>query len=119
MVVWDGVPTKFETPENHKNKKGCFTTKHHGTSFNRLEGVDLEGRPVFLICLAASTSPRATDEAMCYFLLELEENAGLDGGLKAMLVGAPGYCMVHYFDNGFRYTIIYFFNVILIILNSG
>ena len=102
VVVWDSWPVQVEKPSNHKNQRGTWSTKHHGNSFSRLEGSDLEGRPAFTLNLSASTSPRATDEAMSFFTLHLEAQAGLAGGFTDMLVGLPGYTMVHLFDNGFR-----------------
>ena len=105
VVVWDGWPVTIQKSENHFIQKGTYTPKHHGNSFNRIEAVDLEGRPVFAMLLAASTSPRATDEAICYFHLDMEARTGMQGGLTAMLVGLPGYPLVHLFDLGFRYTI--------------
>ena len=102
LFGWDSWPVQIEKPENHRNQRATWSTKHHGNSLSRMEAVDMEGRPVFTLCLNASTSPRAVDEAMCYFTLELEANAGLVGGLTSMLVGLPDFCMVHLFDNGFR-----------------
>ena len=67
-----------------------------------MEGCDLEGKPVFTLNLSASTSPRATDEAMAYFILDVEGQAVLVGGFTDMLCGLPGYTMVHLLDNGFR-----------------
>ena len=103
VQVWDSYPIKFEKPGNHRNQRSSWSTKHHGNSLSRLESVDLEGRPVFTLPLSASTSPRATDESMCFFVLQLETQAGLRGGMTEMLVGRPGYTMVHLLDNGFRY----------------
>ena len=102
VLVWDGWPVKIQKPENQFNQKGTFSTKHKGNSFNRIEAVDLEGRPVFTMILAASTSPRATDEAICYFNLDMEARTGMQGGLTAKLVGLPGYPLLHLFDLGFR-----------------
>ena len=62
----------------------------------------MEGQPVFMTCLAASSSPRATDEALSYFLCDLEGVAGINGGLTAVIVGLGDYCIVHLFDQGFR-----------------
>ena len=103
VQVWDSYPIKFEKPGNHRDQRSSWSTKHHGNSLSRLESVDLEGRPVFTLPLSASTSPRATDESMCFFVLQLETQAGLRGGMTEMLVGRPGYTMVHLLDNGFRY----------------
>ena len=72
VIVWDSWPVNVEKPENHKNQRATWSTKHHGNSFSRLEGSDLEGKPVFTLCLSASISPRATDKAMSFFTLELE-----------------------------------------------
>ena len=102
LFCWDGWPVLFQKPENHTNQDASWCTKHHGNSFSRIEACDLEGRPVFTLNLSASTSPRATDEAMCYFFLEVEQMMGMTGGLIAKFVGLPGYCVVHLFDNGFR-----------------
>ena len=103
VLVWDSWSVKIQKPSNHWILKTTFSTKHHGNSFSRLEAVDLEGRPVFTQLLSASISPRATDESMCFFNVDLETQAGLAGGLTDMLKGLPGYCIVHLFDNGFRY----------------
>ena len=103
VLAWDSWPLHIEKPTNHRNQKGSWCTKDHGNSFSCLEACDLEGKPVFCLCLSNSVSPRCTDESMCYYTLELENVAGLDGGLTAMLVGFAGYTMVHLFDNGFRY----------------
>ena len=73
----------------------------------RMEACDLEGRPVFTFTLGASSSLRATDEALSFFYLDLESTAGLTGGFTAVLVAGPGYCIVHLFDNGFRYESIF------------
>ena len=105
MMIWDSWPVKIQKSENHKNQRSSWSTKHHGNSLSRLEASDLEGRPVFTLPLSASISPRATDESMTYFTLELEAVAGLRGGLTQILVGLPGFRMVHLFDNGFRYYI--------------
>ena len=100
--VYDSWPVLIEKPGNHKNQRGAWSTKHHGNSLSRMEASDLEGRPVFTLNMSASISPRATDESMCFFNLDIEARAGLRGGLTDMLVGLPGYTMVHLFDNGFR-----------------
>ena len=102
LLAWDGWPVTIEKPSNHRNQHGSWSTKHHGNSFNCIEAVDMEGRPVFCLCLSNSISPRCTDESMAYYTLELEDVALLQGGFKAVLVGLPGYCLVHLFDNGFR-----------------
>ena len=102
VFVWDGFPVKIEQPSNHHDGSATFSTKHHGHSLNRIEAVDLEGRPVFTLNLSASISPRATDESMSFFNLDTESTMGLQGGFIAMLVGLPGYLMIHLFDNGFR-----------------
>ena len=104
VLVSDSFPVKVEKPEHHGNQGGSWSTKHHGNSLSRWEMSDLEGRPVFTLPLSASTSPRATDESMGYFILDLEAVAQLQGGLTEILVGLPGYRVVHFFDNGFRYT---------------
>ena len=103
VVVWDSYPVKHQKPGNHRNQRASWSTKHHGNSLSIMEAVDLEGRPIFTLNLSASSSPRATDEAMMYLMLQLEANVGLIGGLTAILVGLPGYTMLHLFDNGFRY----------------
>ena len=100
----DSWPILTQKPQNHHNQRATWSTKHHGNSLSRLEFCDLEGRPVFLVNLSASTSPRATDEAMCYFNLDMEARTGLRGGLTDKLVGLPGYCVVFLMDNGFRYV---------------
>ena len=95
VVVFDGFPVEIDGT-------ATYCTKHLGNSLSRIEGVDLEGRPVFTLNLSASISPRATDESMCFFNLDTETATGLQGGFKAFLVGLPGYLMIHLFDNGFR-----------------
>ena len=55
--------------------------------------------------LSSSISPKSTDEALAWFQLDLEAKAGLHGGLTDMLVGLPGFCVVHLMDNCFRYII--------------
>ena len=102
VVCWDSFPAKVDKPTNQRDQKGTFCTKTGGNCLLRTEGVDLEGKPVFKLCMCASISPRATDEGVCHFILDTEEVVGLPGGLKAMLVGLPGYTMVHLFDNGYR-----------------
>ena len=102
VIVWDSWPVQIQKPENHRNQRGSWSTKHHGNSLSRLEGCDLEGKPVFTLTLSASTSPRATDEAMAYFILDVEGQAVLTGGFTDKLCGLPGYTMVHLLDNGFR-----------------
>ena len=98
----DSFQVRFEKPEHQGNQNGSWCTKHHGNSLSRWEMVDLEGRPVFTLPLSASTSPRATDESMGYFVLDLEAVAQIQGGLTEILVGLPGYRVVHFFDNWFR-----------------
>ena len=105
VCVWDSYPIKIQKPQNHRNQRASWSTKHHGNSLSRLEMCDLEGRPVFTLPVSASTSPRATDESMAFFILDLESVVQQQGGLTAMLVGRPGYRMVHLLDNGFRYII--------------
>ena len=102
LVCWDSMPSEIEKPTDPRDQRGTFCTKTGGNCFLRTEGVDLEGRPVFKLCMSASISPRATDEGVCHYTLETEEVAGLPGGLKEMLVGLPGYTLVHLFDNGYR-----------------
>ena len=111
MVIWDSWPVKIQKPGNHKNQRASWSTKIHGNCLSRMEGSDLEGRPVFKLCTSASTSPRATDEAIAFFTLEMEMVTGQRGGLTDMLIGRPGYCMVHLFDNGYRYLIYLFLDV--------
>ena len=102
VLAWDSWPVKIQKPSNHRNQRVSYSTKHHGNSLSRMEAADLEGRPVFTLNLSVSSSPRGTDEAMSYYTLQLEAQAGLAGGMTDMLVGLPGYCIVHLFDNGFR-----------------
>ena len=105
-MAWDSHPVQIEKPSNHRDQRASWSTKHHGNSFSRLEGCDMEGKPAFTLNLSASVSPRATDESMSFWTLELEQVAGLRGGLTDILVGLPEFCMVHLFDNGFRYYMI-------------
>ena len=102
VVVWDSTPIQIQKPGNHKDQRATWSTKIHGNCMNRMEAADLEGRPVFRLVPTASTSPRATDESICYFQLQLEMVTGLRGGMRDMLIGLPGYTMVHLWDNGFR-----------------
>ena len=99
---WDGWPVLMEKPSNHRMQRATWSTKHHGNSFSRLEGCNMEERPVFALLLSSSVSPRSTDESICFYQLMLEAVTGLQGGLTAVLVGLKGYCMVHILDNGFR-----------------
>lgn len=103
VFVHDAWPVGIQKPEHHPNQRVTWRTKNKENCLSRFECCDLEGRPVFVHLLAASSSPRATDEALAYYLLDLEQVTGLQGGFTAMLVGLPGYCMVHLFDNGYRY----------------
>ena len=103
VLGWDGWPVQIEKPTNHKDQRATWSTKINGNSFTRLEACDLEGRPVFTLLLSSSISPRSTDESICFFTLELEQVAGLQGGMNDILVGLPQFTMVHLFDNGFRY----------------
>ena len=102
VIVWDSWPVQIQKPENHRMQRASWSTKHHGNSFSRLEGVDLEGRPVFTFLLSASISSRATDEAVCYYVMEIEAETGQRGGFTDVLVGTPRFRMFHVFDNGFR-----------------
>ena len=102
---WDSYPVKTQKPGNHSDQRATWSTKIHGNCLTRLEACDLEGRPVFTFNLSSSISPRSTDEALAWFQLDLEARAGLHGGLTDMLVGLPGFCVVHIMDNGFRYII--------------
>ena len=81
-------------------KKSFFysTNKNY---VNRIEAVDITGRPIFSLLLSASISPRATDEGIAAFFAELEALAPQNGSLAAILRGLPGYRMVHLFDKGF------------------
>ena len=101
VLVWDSWPVLIEKPTNHQPQKASWSTKVYENAFSRLEACDLEGRPIFMLCLAASLSPRATDESLCAHLLEIEAVSGIEGGLSTMLDGAPGFCVVLLFDNGF------------------
>ena len=102
VLVWDSWAVKIEKPGNFKDQRATWSTKIHGNAFNRLEAVDLEGRPVFVLPPSASTSPRATDESMCFYILEAENVNGKRGGLTDILLGLPDLVMVHIVDNGFR-----------------
>ena len=106
LVIYalDSWPILTQKPSNHHNQRATWSTKHHGNSLSRLEACDMEGRPVFTVNLSASTSPRATDESMCFFNLEMEAMVGLQGGLADKLSGLqlPGFCIVLLMDNGFR-----------------
>ena len=103
VFVWDSWQVKIQKPGNHKNQRGTYSTKIKGNSLQRMEGVDLEGKPVFALCPSASISPRATDESISFFTLQNEAVTGARGGFTDMLVGLPEYCMVHLWDNGYRY----------------
>ena len=96
VLVWDSWAVKIEKPGNFKDQRATWSTKIH------LEAVDLEGRPVFVLPPSASTSPRATDESMCFYILEAENVNGKRGGLTDILLGLPDLVMVHIVDNGFR-----------------
>ena len=102
MFIWDSWPVKIQKPGNHKDQRSTWSSKITGNCLSRMEACDLEGKPVFKLCTSASTSPRATDEAISFFTLEMEAVTGLRGGLTTMLVGQPGFTMVHLFDNGYR-----------------
>ena len=101
VIVWDSYPVKIEKPGDHKLQKATFSTKHHGNSLTRLEGCDLEGRPLFSLLLSASISPRGTDESLCAHQLEIEHVTGVTGGLTSMFVGTPRFRMTHLMDKGF------------------
>ena len=99
---WDSWPVKVQKPINHSDQRATWSTKIKGNCLSRMEGCDLEGRPVFSFNLSSSISPRSTDEAISFYTIDLEARAGLAGGFTSILVGQPDYCMVHLFDNGFR-----------------
>ena len=105
VVVWDSYTVDIQKPGNHRESRATFSSNIKGHCFLRMEGSDLEGRPVFKLCPSASTSPRATDESISYFTLEMEAVIGQRGGFRDMLIGQPGNCMVHLLDNGYRYVI--------------
>ena len=102
VIAWDSWLVKIQKPENHSDQKATWSSKKHCNGCTRMEACDLEGRPVFALNLGSSCSPRSTDEAILYYTLDLEGREGLSGGLTDMLVGLPGYCIVHLFDKGFR-----------------
>ena len=102
MVGWDSWQVKVQKPSNHTDQRATFSTKIKANSMSHMEGCDMEGRPVFTFNLSSSISPRSTDEAICFYTIDLEARAGLAGGFTSILVGRPEYCMVHLFDNGFR-----------------
>ena len=58
VFVWDGYPTELEKPKEQSDQRSTHSTKTKGNCMNRIEAVDLEGRPVFKLCLSASISPR-------------------------------------------------------------
>ena len=49
--------------------------------------IDSEGRVVFSLPIAMSSSPRGCDESVCSYQLELETLAGQQGGFEDMLTG--------------------------------
>ena len=102
VIAWDSWAIKIQKPTNHADQRATWSTKKHCNSCTRMEACDLEGRPVFALNLCSSCSPRSTDEALSFFTADLEGRAGLSGGLNDMLIGLPGYCIVHLFDKGFR-----------------
>ena len=99
---WDSWTVKMQKPGNHRDQRATWSTKIHGNCMTRMEASDLEGKPVFKLCLGASTSPRATDESLSFSMMETEMVTGQRGGMLDMFVGLPGYCLVHLMDNGFR-----------------
>ena len=102
MLIWDSWPVQIQKPGNHSDQRATWSSKITGNCLARMEACDAEGKPVFKLCTSASTSPRATDEAISFFTLEMEAVTGLRGGLTTMLVSQPGFTMVHLFDNGYR-----------------
>ena len=68
VVVWDSWPIKIQKPGNHKDQRATYSSKIKGNCFVRMEGSDLVGKPCFKLCPSASTSPRATDEAIASLL---------------------------------------------------
>ena len=102
VIGWDSWAVKEQKPSNHRNQRASWSTKISGNCMTRMEASDLEGKPVFKLCLSASTSPRATDESLAFFTMEMEMVTGQRGGFRDMFVGLPGYCMVHLLDNGYR-----------------
>ena len=99
---WDTWLVDTQKARDQPVQSATYSTKGHCNGFSRMEVCDLEGRPVATFNLCSSCSPRSTDESIAQFLLNLENTAGLGGGIKAVLIGLPGYCVVHLFDNGFR-----------------
>ena len=109
VIAWDSYCAMIEKPTDASEMRLLFSTKIKETAFTRLEGVDMEGRPVFFLSLCMSCSPKGCDESCSAYQLRLETRAGTTGGFESVLVGGgiPGFCIVHVFDKGEKQTIPY------------
>ena len=102
VMIWDSRTVKLEKPQNFSELKRKYSTKVGECCLTRLVACDPTGLPVAEFPLAPSSSPTCTDESLSQFMLNLENQQGIPGGLTDLIRGAAPYYTIHLFDKGFR-----------------
>ena len=103
VLIWDSRTVWLEKPQNFNESKRKYSSKTSTTCLTRMVACDATGMPVAEFPLAPSSSPTCTDESISQFLLDLEAQQGIAGGVSALIQGVMPYYTIHLFDKGFRY----------------
>ena len=83
VIAWDLYCAMIEKPTEANKMRLLFSTKIKETVFSRLEGVDMEGWPVFFPLLRTSCSPKGCNESCSAYQLWLETQAETTGGFES------------------------------------
>ena len=99
-VAWDSRHIPVEKISNHDLQRRAYSSKIGRNALVKLVGAGMDSIVRIVYMLAASVSPSHTDEQVARFIIDMEANLGLTGGLRHIFMGLRGYYVVHLFDKG-------------------
>ena len=100
-VSWDTRHVKSQKPGNFHDQTRTWSSKSNFNATAKLVAAGLDGKAKLVFMCGASSSPANTDERLVRFMIDMETNAGITGGLKTVLEGHPQFLVINLFDRGY------------------
>jgi hypothetical protein len=101
-LCWDGQAIGIPKINDHEKQRRQFYDKNKKHSLLKISVSGSDGKCYFSLPLAACVTPANTDGELMAFLMTFEAAHNLQGGVREILSGLPGYMPINFGDKGLK-----------------
>ena len=101
-LCWDGQAIGIPKINDHEKQRRQFYDKNKKHSLLKISVSGSDGKCYFSLPLAACVTPANTDGELMAFLMTFEAAQNLQGGVREILSGLPGYMTINFGDKGLK-----------------